>query len=214
MGQYINDGYEAEVVINQPLEQVWKTLQRKEGPELAWLQVWPRFAGFDKTATVIEVEDRRRIRVRKDSEPCRGSEILIDLTDETDTTRIRVIQSSLPDWVKLAIDTFVLGGDQIVADLVLLLERDVLVCRHSMRWIVSGFTAREVDSGLEVTSVMDGSFADKVGLEGGDLLLTFGGAPVFTQHGLQTLLRVFKTGDEVELTWVRGYDLQRGQAKV
>ena len=57
---------------------------------------------------------------------------------------------------------------------------------------------------------MPGFYAEKAGLQPGDLLMTLGGAPVFTQLCLQAMMRVFKQGDEIEATWVRNNELRRG----
>ena len=109
-----------------------------------------------------------------------------------------VEQSNLPDWVQSAVDVFVMGGDQITADLILFLDRGVQVSRHSMPWAFAGLMVREVETGLEVAAAVPGSFADRVGLQEGDLVVTLGGAPLFTELGLQTALRFLKTGDETE----------------
>lgn len=212
MGRYIEDRFEAEFVVAQPREQVWKSLEQRNEREPAWLSAWPRLPGFETTGTVLEVDPPRRVRVHKTSEPCRGSEIAVTLESVDNGTRVLVVQSGFPAWVKDALEMFTIGGNQIVADLVLFLERGVQVSRHAMPWAFAGFGAREVPTGLEVTGATPGSFGEKVGLQAGDLLVTLGGAPVFTQLGLQALLRVLRSGDEVEASWVRGRELQRGSA--
>ncbi len=158
----------------------------------------------------MEVEVPRRVRVHKDSEPCKDSEITLTLAPVNGSTRVVVVQSNLPDWVKSSVETFVIGGDQITADLILYLERGVQASRHSMPWAFAGVIAREVGTGLEVSAAIPGCFAERVGLQAGDLLITLGGAPLFTQLCLQTALRLLKAGDEIECSWVRGTEMQHG----
>lgn len=123
-----------------------------------------------------------------------------------------VVQSGFPAWARASLESFTIGGNQIIADLLLYLDRGVLVARHSMPWAFAGFSAKEVGTGLEITAAFPGCFAEKAGLQEGDLLLTLNGAPVFTHEGLQGMLRVLEQGREIEATWVRGRELQRGTA--
>jgi len=210
MGRFIEDRFEAEFIVEQPLEQVWEKLQEQNDTEAAWLSAFPRFPGFATTGEVIAVDAPYSVRVHKSSEPCKGSDIAVSLESVDNGTRVLVVQSGFPVWVKDALESFEIGGNQIIADLVLFLERGVEVSRHSMPWAFAGITTREVGTGLEVATVMPGCFGERAGLQSGDLLMTLNGAPLFTQLCLQAMLRVFKGGDEIEATWVRGSELQSG----
>ncbi len=210
MGRFIEDRFEAEFVVNQSQEEVWDSLQKKGEVEAAWLSAWPRMPGFETTGEILEVEAPKSIRVLKVAEPCKGSEIAISLESVENGTKVLVVQSGFPAWVKESLESFEIGGNQIIADLILFLEHGVVISRHSMPWAFSGFTASEVDTGLEIRAVVPGFYAEKSGLQPGDLLMTLGGAPVFTQLCLQAMMRVFKQGDEIEATWVRNNELQRG----
>ena len=215
MGCFVDDHYEANVIVQRSPEEVWSSLEKQENGELAWLSAWPRMPGDESAGTVLSVEPLQCIRVHKDSEPCKDTEIILTLVPgENGTTRVQVIQKNLPPWVMASIDAFVLGGDQIVADLVLFLERDVLVYRHAMNWSFLGIVAREVTAGLEVTALVPGTYGNRVGMEVADLIIALGGAPVFTQQCLQAVSRVFKSGDEIEATWLRGQALQHGKAAI
>jgi len=212
MGRFVDDRFEAEFTVEQPVEQVWTRLEQQNETEPAWLSAWPRFPGAATTGEVIEVDPPRTVRVHKSSEPCKGSEIAVSLESVDNGTRVLVVQSGFPAWVKEALESFTIGGNQIVADLVLYLERGVEISRHSMPWAFAGLSTREVGTGLEVATVIPGCYAEKAGLQPGDLLMSLNGAPLFTQLCLQAMLRVFKAGDEVEATWVRGDELQRGSS--
>lgn len=212
MGRFIEDRFEAEFIIEQPLQAVWQSLEIKNDTEAAWLSAWPRMGDDKRTGEVVEVAAPHRVRVHKSSEPCKGSEIAITLESVDNGTRVMVVQSGFPAWVKLSLESFTIGGNQIVADLALFLQRGVVISRHSMPWAFAGFTTNVVDTGVEIASVMPGGYAERVGLEAGDLLMTLGGTPVFTQQCVQTMLRVFKAGQDLDASWVRDRELQQGSS--
>ena len=212
MGVFDQDRFIAAINIDKDSDAIWKTLAADVGDDPSWLKCWPNMDGSSKLGTVLKVDPGQRIVVRKEAEPCKETLIIISINADNTGTTVTVEQSNLPAWVQLSVDTFVLGGDQIVADLALLLERGVQIARHSMPWSFSGLIVREVSTGLEVASTIPGSFAERSGIQAGDLLISFGGAPVFTQLCLQALQRVFKTGENVVLSWVRGTVLEQGSA--
>ncbi len=209
MGRFIDDRYEAEFVLEQPVEQVWGSLAKQKKSDASW-----GLPGWGTTGSVIEVEAGVRLRVTKDTEPCKDTEIAVSLESVANGTKVLVVQSGFPVWVKSSLESFTIGGDQIIADLLLYLDRGVVLSRHSMPWAFAGFSAREVGAGLEITAAFPGSYAENVGLAPGDLLLTLGGAPVFTHLGLQAVLRVLQQGQETEATWVRGREMQRATASL
>lgn len=210
MGKFTDDRFEAEFVVDQTREEVWNQLEKTNEREPAWLSAFPRFPDSPTTGEIIEKEAPHRIRAHKHSEPCKGTEIAITLESVNNGTRVLVVQSGFPAWVKDSLESFTIGGNQIIADLVLFVERGVEGSRHGMPWAFPGLTTKEVGTGLEIDTVMPGCFAEKAGLQPGDLLMTLNGAPVFTQLCLQAMMRVFKSGDQVDATWVRGRELQRG----
>ncbi|HIG41411.1 MAG: hypothetical protein ABGY96_02710 [bacterium] len=212
MGEFRDNGYFAEFEIDQPVKKVWQMLQLRNDRQPAWLTAWPCLPGFQTTGEITNMEAESLITVHKHSEPCMDSEISVALVPAGNGTQVTVRQYKLPEWVKTAVPLFVLGGDQITADFILFLETGVEVSRHSMPWAFSGFTADECGSGLILTGVMPGLFGERLGLQSGDRLVTFGSAPVFTQWCVQALLRVLKSGDEVESTWIRDGKLLKGTA--
>jgi hypothetical protein len=211
MGRFIEDRYEAEFLIRASQGDIWGALERTEQGQPLWLTAFPNL-GDGPTGELLEMEAPHRVRVRKVSEPCRDTEIAVVVEAEDNGCRVRVVQSGFPAFVKQALDMFTYGGDQIVADLALYLERGVVRCRHAMPWAFSGLVTRGAPSGLEVATVMPGSYAERVGLAPGDLLLTLGAAPVFDHAGLQTLMRVFPAGTSLRAEWVRGREECSGTA--
>ncbi len=214
MGRYIDDRFEAEFEVDQSIEAVWEKLQQEGEHEARWLSAWPRFPGVEVTGEIVESIPPNSIRANKTSEPCKNSEIAISLESIDTGTRVLVVQSGFPAWVKESLESFVYGGNQIVADLILFIERGVVISRHNMNWAFPGLTCREVPTGLEVTNVLPGTFADKAGLKPNDLLMTLNGAPVFSNNELQALLRLLKNGDEVTAQWVSGSRLETGTANL
>jgi hypothetical protein len=213
MGILIEDRYEAEFTLKKSAAQVWSSLEQENANSLepAWLCAFPRISG-DVTGEILDKDPPHQVRVRKVSEPCKDTVITITLESVEHGTRVLMVQSGFPAYVQSAVEIFRIGGDQIMADLALFLQRGIEMSRHSMPWAFSGIIVEEVDSGLEVTAIVPDSFGERVGLQADDLLMTLNGAPVFTQHCLQAMFRVFQSGDEVEVQWVRGTELQAGGA--
>lgn len=209
MGRFIDDRFEAEFTVEESAADVWRQLESLKTDDGRWF-----LPGFEAPATELEADPPRRLEANKDVEPCKDTTIALELESVERGTRVLVVQSGFPAWVKGSLDSFTIGGNQIVADLALYLRRGVRVGRHWMPWAFPGFTAREVDTGLEVVDVLPSCFGERLGLEPGDLLLTLGGAPLFTHLEMQALLRVFPAGEELEATWVRGRDLQAASASL
>jgi len=214
MGRFNVDRYEATFVTERTPEEVWASLGVEGNGQPAWLTAWPRMPGFETTGEVIASETGRHLRVHKHSEPCKDSEIGITLRAVDGGTHILVEQSNLPEWVASAVDVFVRGGDQITADFVLYIERGVQISRHSLPWAFSGILAEDAPLGLAVTGIVPGCFGERAGLEKGDILLTLGGAPLFTRNCLETAMRLLSSGTEIECSWVRGSDILEARAEL
>jgi hypothetical protein len=191
------DRFETTFSIAASPDVVWKRLDQRDG-EGHWLL--PAFEGLGEE---IDVETGSRLHVRKVTEPCAGSEIVIVLEHEASGTKVTVSQSGFPAWFATAADAFAIGWRHIVADLALYLDRGVRGGRHARRWATLGCSLRETTGGLEVIETMPGTLADKIGLVAGDIVLTVGGAPIVTRAELETMMRV-SGGGEVEVEWAHG----------
>jgi predicted metalloprotease with PDZ domain len=145
--------------------------------------------------------------VRKDSFPCEGTEIAVTLAATETGTKVTVVQSGFGALFDEMLDALEIGWSHIVADLALHLERGVRAQRHHRPWATLGCAMRTTAAGLEIVDVARGSYAERAGLAPGDLLVTFGDAPIVTRRELETLMRVFEPGETVETTFVRGRDL-------
>jgi S1-C subfamily serine protease len=107
------------------------------------------------------------------------------------------------------------GVDETIADLILYLETGVAFPRHhhgEQSWI--GFSGGEVRAGLQVRSVQPDTFAARLGLQPGDLLVELGGASVFSFAEVQFFTKEHDPGEHAEAAWVRDGQLMRGSAEL
>lgn len=167
--------------------------------------------GFESTGSEIDSEPQQRLTVHKDELPCVGTVIAITFEHVATGTRIRVVQSGFDeDFVQAAGEFFWITSEHIAADLRLFFETGVLGGRHNRPWTPLGFAVKATPAGLEVTSIAEGSWADRVGLVNGDVLLILAGAPLIATRDLLTVHRVVAFGDELSVSWAR--DGQRIEA--
>ena len=192
----MNDRFEATFVVHARTEQVWERLSSRKG------DLW-RLPSFEGLGEEILVEPGQQLHVRKVTEPCAGTEIVITLEHEGSGTKVTVVQSGFGAMWTFAADALEVGWRHILADLALYLERGVHGSRHLRRWGDFGCVFKATDFGLEVVSTMGDSLAQRVGLAAGDIVIAVAGAPVVTRAELESLLRVLPTGETVEVEWVR-----------
>ncbi|HEX6423653.1 MAG TPA: hypothetical protein VFZ79_09250 [Acidimicrobiales bacterium] len=170
-----------------------------EPPERCWLP------GFDATATITDRADGSRLRATKDDEPCRGTDIVVSLTDAEEGTRITVVQSGFGDWLPARYDLMAIGWRHIVADLQAYLATGVHARRHLRPWGDLGASATPGAGGLRIGRVRAGTLAARLGLAEGDLLVVLAGAPVASDDDLVTVLRVLRgRPGPITAEWVRG----------
>jgi hypothetical protein len=193
----MEDGFEATFVVDAPTELVWERLSGRKD------DLW-RLPAFEGLGEELHVDPGQRLHVRKVTEPCAGTEIVITLEHAASGTRVTVVQSGFGAMWTFAADALAVGWAHIVADLALYLERGVPGARHMRRWGNFGCVFKETALGLEVVSTMADSLAQRVGLSAGDVVLAVAGAPVVTRAELESLLRVLPAGETVEVEWVRG----------
>lgn len=199
----MNDRFEATFVVNVPARDAWEAFVREEGSDPAhwWLP------GFEATGEEIEVDPGRLLRVRKDTFPCEGTEIAVVLESAETGTKVTLVQSGFGAIFNEMLEALEVGWSHIVADLAIYLERGVRLQRHLRPWATLGCELRSTAAGLEIGAVIPETFADRVGLTSGDILVSVGDAPVVTRRELETLMRVFRAREKVEATVVRGREL-------
>ena len=101
----MEDGFEATFVVELGPDEVFETLtsrraEREAEPESAVHYVLPGFPSMPPlsvqgaSCTQLEVEPSRLLRVRKDDQPCAGTEIAVTLEALDKGTRVTIVQSN------------------------------------------------------------------------------------------------------------------------
>jgi uncharacterized protein YndB with AHSA1/START domain len=210
----VKDEFRATFSIDAAPDEVWEAFARKPEDHSQsaidsplGTQVW--LPGWEMTGELLDVVPQREIRLRKDAEPCKGTEILVTLEHEASGTTVTVVQSGFGARFDVALKALAIGWDCIVSDLALYLETGVIAHRHHNAWGPGlGADTRETASGLIVTRVRPDTLAARAGLQAGDRLLTLAGASVVCTRDLTTALRTQRGAQSVELAWVRGREKQ------
>ena len=203
----MKDGFEATFVVQAPPEVVWERLSGRKG------DLW-RLPAYEALGEELYVEPGRQLHVRKATEPCAGTEIVITLEHEGSGTKVTVVQSGFGAMWTFAADALEVGWRHILADLALYLERGVHGARHIRRWGNFGCVFKDTEFGLEVVNTMADSLAQRAGLVPGDIVIAVGGAPVVTRAELESLLRVLPSGETVAVEWIRGNEKREAKAAV
>lgn len=211
-----DDGFEATFVVRTPRDKAWELLDGAAPasealdpprPGQRWLP------GFEGAADDIEVVPGERLRARKATWPCEGTEIVVVLADHETGTRVTVVQTGFGDGFAERRAWLATGWGPIVADLAVYLERGVAPGRHLTAWADLGCAVTETPGGLEVSGVAAGGFADRTGLRDGDLVLRVAGAPVVDIADLAVLVRgPLRTGHEARIHYLRGTEILSGSA--
>jgi hypothetical protein len=171
---------------------------RSKGPDEWWLP------GFECRAAEVGAEPPQRLSVRKLDEPCAGTLITITFEHVGTGCRIRVVQSGFDAaFVEGAGDAFWAHAEHIFADLHLFFATGVVARRAWRPWAPLGVRVAAEPFGLRVTGARAGTWADRLGLRPGDVLLTVAGAPLYTGRELGLIERIVHPGDDVPATWAR-----------
>lgn len=180
-----------------------------DGPDQWWIP------GLECRGLEIEADPARRLTVRKLDEPCAGTLIDITFEHEGTGTRIRVVQSGFDEaFVKRAGPAFWLHAEHLFADLHLFFETGLVARRAWLPWAPLGIQVEAKPFGLVAASVGAGTWADRVGMSSGDVLLTISGAPLYDVGELGVVERIARSGDELSATWAHDGERVEGTATV
>jgi hypothetical protein len=215
----MNDDFETTFVVELAPAEVWEALTRRtvvaDGKQHYVLPGFPSLVPLEvpgARCTPLEEKPERLLRVRKDHQPCEGTEIAVRLEQTGTGTRVTVVQSGFGAFLEiLGRDTVFAHGHQIVNDLRLYIERGVTVAGTAWGPFL-GANPKQTPIGLEIESVQPASFAERVGLQPGDLLLTLRGVRIHDLQQLWTVLTLTDAAAPSEASWLRGAEVQAGKA--
>ena len=220
--------FEKTFVVAVPVERAWQAMT-----DPAELNTWyfpismaddgsttTEILGEERTSEVIEFEPGRMFRTRTVLSGREGWGIVPGAREMTvvfealeSGTRITITNSGFGDAEDLS--GIMRGQEETIADLILYLETGVAFPRHHHRersWI--GFSGGETRSGVVVRSVQAGTFADRLGLQAGDVLVDLGGASVFSFAEVQFFAKEHAPGEHAAAAWIRDGTLMRGEAEL
>ena len=220
--------FEKTFVVAVPVERAWKAMT-----DPAELNTWyfpirvaddgsttTEILGEERTGEVVEFEPGRMFHTRTVLTGREGwgigpgtREMTVVFEALESGTRITITNSGFGESEDLS--GVMRGQEETIADLILYLETGVAFPRHhhgEKSWI--GFTAREMQAGLEVVAVQPGTFAGRLGLTAGDVLVELGGASVFSFAEVQFFTKEHAPGEQVTAAWVRDGKLMRGLAEL
>lgn len=216
----MKDEFEATFVVEMGPDAVWEALTERTIDGDAAGEVHYVLPGFPSlvplgvmgaSCTPLEVEAGSLLRVKKDHEPCAGTEIAVRLEQAGTGTRITIVQSGFGPFLDLVGRDTVFGhGNQIVADFRLYLERGVTV-PGTIWGVWLGAQPKQTPVGLEIVSVDPGGFAESAGICPGDLLLTLQGIRLHDLQQLWTVLALTEAGSSAVVTWARGREGMEGK---
>lgn len=222
------DRLEHTFVVAVPVERAWQAftdgaersqweapeyaIDPRPGGKLRWrIPPWDPVEG-----EVLEVEPHRRLATTE------GAGILDGATQVTVTfesvergTRITVVQSGFgtgAGWQD-QLEGHRHGWLRSLRDLALYLEAGVASRRFFARWRCDlGMFLSETFTGLRVTEVLPGGWAEEAGLRPGDLLLYVAGLPVFERTDLWAFQIARRPGDNLAVEAAREGDRVHGDA--
>jgi uncharacterized protein YndB with AHSA1/START domain len=228
--EFMGTSYERTFTVSVPVERAWRAMTDPE--ELSkWYfpfevsedgSTRTEILGRERPSEVVEFEPQRMFRTRSTitgeeawglTAGTREMTVVFEAVDMG--TRITITNSGFgegADWER-DLENAMRGQAETISDLILYLETGVAFPRHhrgEKSWI--GFNGREVPAGLEVGPVQPGTFAERLGLRPGDILVELGGASVFGFREVQFFTKEHAAGETAEAAWVRDGALMRGQA--
>lgn len=208
------NGFRRSFVVDVDPDTVWQRLTRppnKSGEGNRY-----NIPGLEADCIEIECRTGEFLRMIKDEEPCKGTEVVVQLEHASNGTRVTVTQSGFGPWLPDVVEMFGSVWNVIVADLMLYLETGVQVQTHLFGGpsptVSLGCTLQDRLTGLEVKDVLDDGFCARAGIRTGDLLVRLNDVRLVNTMQLNDLLRLATPGQELHIDWARDGELLHGTA--
>jgi uncharacterized protein YndB with AHSA1/START domain len=131
------------------------------------------------------------------------SEMDVRLEPVTNGTRITFVERASGQPREADPSAIALGWNESIADLVLFLEHRVRFPRHMTPRRQFGAVTRDTAAGVQIIDVAPGSFAERLRLRAGDIVVRLGEAPLFDRSDLALVLREHREGTKLQATVVR-----------
>ncbi len=215
----MKDEFKVTFVVELAPKEVWEAItQRTHTDESGGLHYilpgFPSISSLDvigASCTPIEVKEGHLLRTTKDDHPCQGTEVAVKLEQSGTGTAVTIVQSGFGAFLEaVGRDTVFSHGHQIVNDFRLYLERGLTVVGTQWGWNFGAKTT-QTPIGVEIESLYPGeAFAERLGMQAGDLLLTLGGIRIHDHAQLWTVLALTDASKPVDATWARGHDAMEG----
>ena len=180
--------------------------------------------GHERTSEVVEVEALKFFRTRTTFTGREGfgsvpgvREMLVSFEPAGAGTRVTITHSGWGDDEASECNRRATerGSDETIADLLLYLASGMPFPRHNRGERSSlGLSALEVPGGVEVRGVQAGTFAERLGLRPGDLLVELDGAGVFGLAELAFFSKLRAAGERAGARWIRAGELLSGAAEL
>jgi uncharacterized protein YndB with AHSA1/START domain len=175
----------------------------RPGGKVRWtIPPWPTVDG-----EVLEVEPHQRLVYREGKGVLDGATRVTVTFESTDTgTRITVVQAGFgdgADW-QSQLESHWHGWLWSFRDLVLYLETGVASERFYTRWRCDfGMSTTQTFTGMRVTGVLAGGWAEEAGLQVDDLILYLDDQPIFERTAMWPFQTHRNPGDRLEVEVAR-----------
>ena len=164
---------------------------------------------------MLDAVPEQLLRQHEQTGPHADSVVTITFEAVGSGTQISITHAGFGDgpWGEW-LESTSLGWDQGIADLVAYLETGVVAGRFTIPLDNPGMKTTETPAGLMVQLIAEGGFAQQAGISTGDLLLTVGGAPVYTIRELWAIVRLASTDPrDLTVTYVHDGEHRTGTGR-
>jgi uncharacterized protein YndB with AHSA1/START domain len=225
--------YERTFVLSVPVQRAWELFTEPRERE-QWMVPpgrdpiehpdQPMIEGFRKDDYRLgEIEEHKRLSWQQSLDPEGNDMRWVDTTvvfEETERgTKITITRSGFGDseaW-QMFWQSTTLGWDESIADLIAYVETGVPGRRHFSSQARRpkgslGAQMLETGAGVRIVFPVPGGFAERAGLQRGDLLLRLGDVAIVRRADVWSAERAYGPGHEVEAEYVRDGKLLNGKA--